>query len=205
MLGSLIGKKLGVPVIILLVLLALAGLGAWRSDLVRFVPISGGDVVDLLTPLILIALFIERALEVFVTGWRSLDKDKLEKGVEVARQTSGDVATAEATLDEYRRQTQRIAFLSAAAAGAFIALCGVRVLEPLTDIQLAQELWRDNPGGIGLQGFGFRLADIVLTAGLLAGGAEGIHRVMTLFLDFVSTTREKITATAPVAPPVTPP
>jgi hypothetical protein len=44
------------------------------------------------------------------------------------------------------------------------------------------------------QGFGFRLVDIVLTAGILAGGAEGIHRVMTLFLDFVSTTRERVTA-----------
>jgi hypothetical protein len=42
-----------------------------------------------------------------------------------------------------------------------------------------------------VSGFGFRLVDVVLTAGLVAGGAERIHRVMTLFLDFVSTTPER--------------
>jgi hypothetical protein len=197
--GTLI-KKLGTPLVVLILLFALAMLGAWRSDLVRFVPISGEDVVDLLTPLILIALFIERALEVFVTGWRSLGKDQLSATLDDAKRSGARIAEAEAALDEYRRQTQRIAFLSAAAAGAAIAIVGVRVLEPLTDVQLAQELWRDDPAGIGYQGFGFRLVDIVLTAGLLAGGAEGIHRVMTLFLDFVSTTRERVTAPAATTP-----
>jgi hypothetical protein len=72
--------------------------------------------------------------------------------------------------------------------------------DALTDVQLAQGLWRDDPAGIGYQGFGFRLVDIVLTAGLLAGGAEGIHRVMTLFLDFVSTTRERVTTPAATTP-----
>ena len=197
--GTLI-KKLGTPLVVLILLFAIAMLGAWRSDIVRFVPISGEDVVDLLTPLILIALFIERALEVFVTGWRSLRKDQLSTMVDVAKSSGAGVAEAETALDDYRRQTQRIAFLSAAAAGAAIAIVGVRVLEPLTDVQLAQKLWRDDPGGIGYQGFGFRLVDIVLTAGLLAGGAEGIHRVMTLFLDFVSTTRERVTAPGVTTP-----
>jgi hypothetical protein len=97
-------KKLGTPLVVLILLFAIAMLGAWRSDIVRFVPISGEDVVDLLTPLILIALFIERALEVFVTGWRSLRKDQLSTMVDVAKSSGVGLAEAESALDEYRQQ-----------------------------------------------------------------------------------------------------
>jgi hypothetical protein len=56
-----------------------------RPGLIRFWPFSVTDFVQVMTPLILVSLFIERALEVFVTSWRGEEADKLEVAIETSR------------------------------------------------------------------------------------------------------------------------
>lgn len=182
-----------------LVLLAVAvlvgALVAAQGGVLEFLPTDANDVGDLLTPLLLIALFIERAVEVLITSWRSLKKGEIDAELEAARATNApveEINRLEKSVREYCNETLRYAFLAATAMGLFVAICGVRVLEPLTDIELAAELWREQAVGYGLQGIGFRLVDIIITAGMLAGGANGIHKVLMLFLDFVDRTRERI-------------
>jgi hypothetical protein len=64
-----------------LVLLAIAGLtaiGAHWFDRYAFNPVTTESITSLLTPLFVIALFLERGLEVFVSAWRDIDLDALE-------------------------------------------------------------------------------------------------------------------------------
>ncbi|MEE2637378.1 MAG: hypothetical protein VYE68_09125 [Acidobacteriota bacterium] len=54
----------------LLAMILAAGFAAPTTDVIRFIPFTAGEFVQLFTPLFLAALFIERAVEVFISGWR---------------------------------------------------------------------------------------------------------------------------------------
>lgn len=174
-------------------MIALIAVGASLSGTVYFLPVDGESVVDLLTPLFLLALFSERVQEVYVEGWRAVDRTPLERELKEAQQGTDEKAIhdAEDKLTDFKLQTRKRAFLVGLAIGIVLATLGIRVLDPLTDIQLAEAEWADTEWG-WLQPYLFRGIDIVLTAGLLAGGSDGIHQVIKLFLDFVSMNREKI-------------
>ncbi len=60
------------------------------------------------------------------------------------------------------------------ALGLALAVLGVRVLEPLVeaDVLLLAQPW---------QAKGFRLYDVLLTGGLIGGGADGIHKLVSVF------------------------
>lgn len=54
-------------IVITLVFIALVGyVAATTTDILRFTPFTAGEFVQLFTPLFLAALFIERAVEVFI-------------------------------------------------------------------------------------------------------------------------------------------
>ena len=179
------------------VLIVYIGINA-RS--LNFNPVSADFIIGLLTPLFVISLFLERAQEVFIKTWRGMGREKIvldknlasrERDLAVANKDLLGVQTASAKFDQaeknlsdYKSQTRRIAFLGGTSAGFFIALVGVRVLEPLTDIKLA--------GANDLQQGLFYGIDIILTAGLLGGGSEGVHKVLTVITDFLDQTRGKI-------------
>ena len=74
---------------------------------------------------------------------------------------------------EFKARKASVASAVATALGAAAAATGLRVLEPLaTDEALALIT------GVEGQLFWFRLVDVVLTALLLAGGADGIHQIL---------------------------
>lgn len=84
------------------------------------------------------------------------------------------------TLDEviaFRARKAAAASAGAVALGAAAAATGLRVLEPLATEAALAEI-----GAVAGQLFWFRLVDVVLTALLLAGGADGIHQVLKAFL-----------------------
>jgi len=56
-------------------------------------------------------------------------------------------------------------------------------MAPIVDFNLAD--WG------GFQNFVFRSLDVILTAGLLAGGASGVHQIIGVFADFTESTRRK--------------
>ena len=62
----------------------------------------------------------------------------------------------------------------------FVAACGFRAMEGLVILHPV-----DPSPGSQNEIMGFRFFDIMLTAGLLAGGADPISRVMKLLRDFL--------------------
>lgn len=176
-------------------IVVVAGLAGSLGRIVDFIPMDGQDVFDVLVPLVLIGLFIERTVEVLVRSWRGFGREKLDKALEKAK-LAGDtdaVDVAETELQDYRTETLRFAFLCAGSLALFVSVVGVRTLEHLTDIERAATLWHEETGNWVWQTAGFRMADVIITTGMLAGGASGIHKVLSLFLDFVDGSRARLT------------
>lgn len=196
-----------------------------------------------LTPLLVVAVLIERSLEVFFGIWREPRNRELDHKVELAAQAisriavpgaqmaplaAAEVAAAEqlgtapgrsATLRttesgvahamaapeavarlaavelaeakqeraERDAETTRWAFVAGGALGVLVALSGVRLLESMI-VMPPSLAWR------------FQMMDVVLTGGLLGGGAEGFHRIMNVLTAFLKTTEKRAEAAAPPKP-----
>ena len=128
--------------------------------------------------LYIVALFVERALEVLIKAWRQGGRVSLEG----ALRSAGDDTkkrTAEEALSKYKAGTQRRALLAGLTLGVMVSLSGVRLLGPIFEVSSLT----------GFQGKLFHLTDIVLAAGLIAGGSSAIHQLMALIDDFLKTTR----------------
>ena len=173
-------------------------------DVILFRLATPGAIFELLTPLFVITLFLERALEVFITSWRNIGRGDLEaKNARTQQQLNAakrELDDAPATSDSpaqqtdkekitklesklvernvaierYKGETTRVALLLGMSAGVVIAVIGVRVLRPLTDAGSELE---------GVQGFLFDGLDVIFTAGLLGGGSDGVHQVVTAVTD----------------------
>lgn len=206
-----------------------------RYATLNFAPATYDAVVDLLAPLILIALFIERGVEVFIISARRIDRRLIDEEVEalqgdielkdqrraeLRQQLEGVGAQAlsqsqrdalveeiaklrvdtdalkarlcagngqskgpQVRLETFRARTQRIAFLASVTIGLLIALAGVRVLSPLVDVDLIFS----NAFPLTV----FHSVDVILTAGLLGGGASGIHQIVKVFGDQMDSLKKK--------------
>ncbi len=152
---------------------------------VTFINVNAGNIVGYLTPLILTAALIERAVEVVITPWRDPDADtKITKLAAVkakaekdgATDNDQDAVTASAgDLNQYRGKTRQYAYAIALALSVLAVTAGVRTLWPLLQ----------SPGTIlEAQANFFRWYDMVLTALLLAGGAAGLHAPINAFTGF---------------------
>lgn len=154
-----------------------------------FRPLSPEDVLQLLGPILLLALFIERALEVLISSLRDEGKELRKARLEEARRSEDPqtvaIETAEAA--SYRAQTQRRAGMAAVGLGILISMSGVRLIESV----LGQDFVPDLPS---VQRQLFLLVDTVLTGAILGGGAEGIHQVMSLFTDYIGRARDNVSS-----------
>jgi hypothetical protein len=180
------------------------GSGIWVFSLpgnesLAFWDMSAGDYVKYFTSLMLVALFIERALEVFITAWRGPAAKEILRGIErlkalaqeakddpnvspaVVRSHNEDVEAERRKMDQQKSRTQRLAFLSSLALGVLVSAVGIRALEPLLD-----------PSGFqGLSSFQtdiFGLVDVILTGALLGGGSDGIHKLVNVFTSYLDET-----------------
>jgi hypothetical protein len=164
---------------------------AWQtagSMGIAFSTVGFSNIGQVLAPAVLISLFIERATEVVITSWRSPQVQRLQHEMDVA--TEDARLYAQRVLDFYRLETQRIAFVLSFALAVIAALVGVRVLQPLLDPAAvsATRGARDQQAQL----FWLRNLDILLTGLLMAGGADGIHRIITTFTAFLDSTRDRI-------------
>ena len=158
----------GLVVVLVASLLAVA---VFTPGLIPFAPITLTDVVNVITPLFLVALFIERGLEVFLTSWRAGESKRREDNKDAPG------------LREHKIVTPRIAFLAGTAIGVVISALGVRALQPL----LYADLF---PGadGVQFQERAFMAMDVLLTGMLLGGGADGLHKLVSVFTNFMDAT-----------------
>jgi len=133
--------------------------------------IDVNKITKLLGSLFAIALFFERCIEVIVAIFRNKKaaeyKNELEKS---------PTDKAEKKLTHYRLETQSISLRVSFIVGIVVSAAGIRILGELVTI----------PSGIALpqQNF-FHLVDIFITAGVLAGGSDGIHQLMTVYDDYM--------------------
>lgn len=186
-------RQLAYYAVVLVALGLLAAFAGVDSNRLNFKPVSGESIVDLLAPLFVIALFLERAQEVFITTWRKAGRTDLEDRnrnlLAAELPDSNAILASKQALARYKETTTRIAFLFGLSAGVLISIVGVRVLDPLTDFQ--------SSAAGPTQAFVFKLLDIVLTGGLIGGGSDGIHKLVSVATDFLDKTREKITEPSP--------
>ncbi|ESA32148.1 hypothetical protein N836_26520 [Leptolyngbya sp. Heron Island J] len=159
-------------------------------------PILQSSIVKIsiqkLTILIVVALFLERALEVYKLSYLSQEKERLAAQVEHvqvelqllltnADESSNNEAikavklrlfNAEESLRVYKNYMRQNLLRVAIAFGTLISLVGVRSLESAFNFPEPEsilELFRF---------YLFRVLDVILTAGLIAGGSEGIHNII---------------------------
>lgn len=168
-----------------------------------FKDFAATDVVQLLTILFVVALLAERALEIFVGTWRSSGAAPLELAVRAAeknvarldgaddttlRQARAALEDARRTESQYRCTTRLIALWAGLALGFLVSGVGLRALEMLIDPALS--------GWSHRQAAAFRLVDSLLTGGVIAGGSEGIHRIASVFDNFMNTAAKRAKAAA---------
>ena len=168
-----------------LLVLALAIVVLSMGDSLKVVEAKEGEAPFLtaltqLGILYVVALFVERSLEVLMKAWRQGGKSRLEEAVRLAEDDAK--GEAEKALEEYRAGTQRRALLAGLTLGILVSLSGVRLLAPIFEFGA--------PEGWSFQQAVFQFTDIIVTAGLIAGGSKSIHELMALIDDFLKASRK---------------
>ena len=156
------------------------------------ITVNPQTVANILAPLMLTAAFIERAVEVFITPWRDPGFNRLQAALTSANAnpaaTQADKDGATAAVNSYVADTTRYALALAAMFGLVAAMIGVRALWPFLD---SQAMTAFNAASLGQRNT-FIVFDVVLSAALMAGGANGIHSVVTTFTTFFDSSTQKL-------------
>lgn len=168
-----------------------SGVAAWQASafsVLAFRPFRAEEIVGNLTALFLISLFLERALEVFVSWWRDADRARLEQEialteVDASADSQRRALELKQELQLYKAQTARRSFMCGLAAGVVIALAGARALSPL----LAQLPAAGSPQALMIV-----IVDVVITAGLIGGGSDGIHKLVSVITDYLEKARANV-------------
>lgn len=153
--------------LVLAVLWTTAWLHVGNFEALLFNTITQEAVLQIFLPVLALAIFIERAVEVYVNTHR--ESGKLEAKGHGSRE-----------LETYKTHTRRKAFLMALTLGTLVSLVGMRVLFPLVSADFVPA---------GLQGRLFGMVDVVITAAMLAGGAEPIHKLMLVLTGYLNQMR----------------
>ncbi len=162
----------------------------WLPAAVVFKPYTSVDMFRILASLLFVSLLLERALEIFINASREPGKMKLELAVQSIenrmRRTSSKTAGKMSELlektreqrTEFKSQTQRIALSIGILVGWVVALVGVRSIEFLVESRSFSAL----PSH---QRILLKCIDVLLTGSVIAGGSEGIHKIMTVYSNFM--------------------
>jgi hypothetical protein len=132
------------------------------------------SISQMLIILLLITVFLERALEVYVLTFRAPGEDQHADDAE--------------KLAEYKHNTRRITLSSALVMGTLISMIGVRGIGPFIDFPKDPIPW---------QSTWFQVIDILLTGGVIAGGSNFIHKILqiiTTFMDAVTAAQKSTEA-----------
>lgn len=175
-------------------ILALTAFAIWLHWEGIGLSVQVSNIASLLAPLVFAAAVIERAVEILVSPWRDAQASKLEGTVSAIKARSSDPTTstqnaaelkaASDAVDEYRGETQKYAFGVSLTLSILAAIVGVRALGPFLDTAKfhatshAQQIY-------------FLSVDVALSAALLAGGADGIHSVVSAVTSFFDAASQK--------------
>jgi hypothetical protein len=179
------------------IVLALLALGWFKTQALAFSAFGPADVLNRLTPLILTAGFIERSVEVLISPWRDSEASRHATAIAAAKaapepddtakvQKVQAIAAATDALNIYTGVTQHYAFITGLTLGLIASLAGVSAFTPF--LANGKDALNGLPAAQHALFAGF---DIVLTAALLAGGADGLHSVISAFTSFFGATAQR--------------
>jgi hypothetical protein len=149
-------------------------------------------VLNVLGGLFVVALMMERAVEVIISVLRDADAQVLTSAVAATTAALADaklevpasatkiealtmlLSAQKKSIDDYRIDTRETTYCISFTLGVALALVGVRGLVGL----LA-------PGTGPVSGW-FKLVDILITGAVIAGGSDGIHKMVKAVLDCFS-------------------
>ena len=174
---------------LLLLLTALAIIVATnRPPLIRFRPLEIEDFTSVIVPLFIVALFIERAVEVFLTSWRGADSEALEgKAKDKEKDGAEQPASPERqALKQFKGRTRIMAFAVGTVLGIIAAALGFRILEPFLHAD-----WALQDGVTPFQAGSFQAFDAILTGLVIGGGADGMHKLVSVFTNFMDAAAKK--------------
>ncbi|NRD74080.1 hypothetical protein HQQ94_12705 [Shewanella sp. VB17] len=185
-------------VIIILVL-------AWKIEPinVKIDDTSLANTASLLGTLILLSLFVERAIEVFLSAWRSAGADELdrninnrklavEKYLQMQPQSTAvlksehynhlveQLENIEKERARYRAHSRMMSKWLGLGIGMLLAFVGVRIIGNILDASALS----------GYQKTFFMILDIVFTGAVLAGGSDPINRAMKAYNHFMTPTSQ---------------
>ncbi|MDR3727803.1 MAG: hypothetical protein P4K86_12250 [Terracidiphilus sp.] len=180
------------------IVLALLALGWLKTQPLTFTAFGPADVLNRLTPLILTAGIIERSVEVLISPWRDPEANRHATAIAAAKaapepddqakaQKVQTVADATDSLTVYTGVTQRYAFITGLTLGLIASLAGISAFMPF--LANGKDALNALPAAQHALFSGF---DIVLTAALLAGGADGLHSVISAFTSFFGATAQRV-------------
>jgi hypothetical protein len=182
---------------------AALSLPLWLTpDQVVFKGFGTTEVLRLLASPLLIALLLERTLEVFVTTWRGPLSDDLKLEVKHSdeqvsklqheKDQPKELADALATrkkgqqaLTVYKCRSRQYAQWLSLMLGILVSAVGIRTLEPLIEPDTLGKL-------AGVQISSFHMMDVLLTGGLIAGGSEVVHRSTQVYTSFMQETEDRV-------------
>ena len=158
-----------------------------------------GDVTKLLTTFFVLALFVERTLEVFITAWRGGETvkrdDELQKVMKALAKNEtdaalqGNVKAMSERFAEYKCETQAIALRSGLVLGILIAAVGVRSFNTFVEgpvVPNTTTIWLDIRAGT------FNVLDVLVSGGIIGGGSDAIHKMMNVITEFFDATAKKV-------------
>ena len=157
-----------------------AAVAYFNPGVVSFRPLNAAEFLQLMLPLVMVALFIERVLEVFLTSWRAESAGKLKQRASNARNKRLDTDAPSAEEEEqtkHQSDTRRIAFVAGTTLGVIVAALGLRLLEMFVDPAMFETLPH-------LQQRLFRTTDVLMTGAVLGGGSDALHQLVLVFTNF---------------------
>ncbi|MCG7927705.1 MAG: hypothetical protein JAY67_19470 [Candidatus Thiodiazotropha taylori] len=160
--------------------LALGWITVTLGDPVSFKENLWDTIASRLELLLVVAVLIERSVEVYLYATDNNGPNRFARGGE----------------EPYRTPATKRAAIAAIALGVVLAVVGVRVLDAAVSTAIT-----------GIQAWLWTGADVIISAGLLAGGSVLVHELMELLrggldLGTRAIRGEKRTPVAPIAPAI---
>jgi hypothetical protein len=188
-------------VVVAVILLAAGLLLAAFTGALGMKEVTLTRVRELLQALFVVALFVERSLEVFIIAWRGPES---AARVSDARSAKREVATlaaagaigtapylsavsilaqAEKERDVFDAETKRIRLIAALVVGVLIAASGMRSFETFVQLRATNTTLVEH-----IAGSLFNISNVLITGGLIGGGSDLINKILKVITEFLDRT-----------------
>ena len=173
----------------------------WQFESLPFKSEAASNLPAMFGYLLLICIFVERSIEMFLSSSRGANADKFDREIEKLQNKIAGLIENKQTADEdgvslkelndqlevvqdirndYRADSRFMAIWIGLFIGVMVALVGVRILGNIVETENLSgnfKRW-------------FTLVDVLLTGSVLAGGSEAFNKIMKVYNSFMTKSAE---------------